>query len=153
MRCSAIILVGCVLVCAGPGLGGCSDDAQQTNDAGTNQNQQLCGDGVLQSAEECDDGAANSDTDPDACRTDCRHARCGDGVVDTAEALLNEHDTVWGSMVKQALKRKRPQFSESAHGYRNFSEMLKDAEKRGLLSMEKDRASGGYLITSAGHDV
>ena len=79
--------------------------------------------------------------------------RALDWVADTAEALLNEHDKVWGSMVKQTLKRKRPQFSESAHGYRNFSEMLKDAEKRGLLSMEKDRASGGYLITSAGHDV
>ena len=76
-----------------------------------------------------------------------------DWVVDTAEALLNEHDTVWGSMVKQTLKRKRPQFSESAHGYRNFSELLKDAEKRGLLSMEKDARSGGFRITGVGPDA
>ncbi len=76
-----------------------------------------------------------------------------DWVVDTAEALLNDHDTVWGSMIKQALKRKRPQFSESAHGYRNFSEMLQDAQKRGLLNMEKDKRSGGYLINGIGPDA
>jgi cysteine-rich repeat protein len=46
----------------------------------------LCGDGVVTpQCEQCDDGAANSDSAPDACRTDCRSARCGDGVVDTGE--------------------------------------------------------------------
>lgn len=45
-----------------------------------------CGDGELEGLEECDDGQANSDTAPDACRTDCRLARCGDGVADTGEA-------------------------------------------------------------------
>jgi cysteine-rich repeat protein len=46
-----------------------------------------CGDGTLNTAanEECDDGAANSDTTPDACRTDCLNASCGDGVIDTGE--------------------------------------------------------------------
>ena len=45
-----------------------------------------CGDGVLNDGEECDDGADNSDLDPDACRTDCTRPRCGDGVIDRAEA-------------------------------------------------------------------
>ena len=45
----------------------------------------ICGDGVVADTEACDDGAANSDTAPDACRTDCQPARCGDGVVDTGE--------------------------------------------------------------------
>lgn len=45
-----------------------------------------CGDGVLDADEACDDGAANSDADPDACRTDCLAAGCGDGVIDAAEA-------------------------------------------------------------------
>jgi len=46
-----------------------------------------CGDGVIDAAdgEHCDDGAANSDTEPGACRTDCRPARCGDEVVDPGE--------------------------------------------------------------------
>ncbi len=46
----------------------------------------LCGDGVVASrCELCDEGAANSDVAPDACRTDCRPARCGDGVIDGGE--------------------------------------------------------------------
>lgn len=45
-----------------------------------------CGDGELNAGEACDDGDANSDTDADACRTDCSLATCGDGVVDTDEA-------------------------------------------------------------------
>ena len=42
-----------------------------------------CGDGVRSRAEECDDGFFNSDTAPNACRTDCTSPVCGDGVVDT----------------------------------------------------------------------
>ncbi len=45
----------------------------------------VCGNGVIEAAEQCDDGANNSDTLPDACRTDCTLAHCGDGVVDTGE--------------------------------------------------------------------
>lgn len=45
-----------------------------------------CGDGRVDQGEGCDDGAANSDSAPDACRTDCQPARCGDGVVDEGEA-------------------------------------------------------------------
>ncbi len=44
-----------------------------------------CGDGSIDALEECDDGEANSNTAPDACRTDCTLARCGDGVVDSDE--------------------------------------------------------------------
>ena len=50
-------------------------------------------------------------------------------------------------MVKQALKRKRPQFNETAQGYRTFSDLLRDADKRGLLRIEKSQGSGGYRIT------
>jgi cysteine-rich repeat protein len=47
----------------------------------------VCGDGTRDPlCERCDDGALNSDTAPDACRTDCRPAQCGDGVVDAGEA-------------------------------------------------------------------
>ena len=65
--------------------GGCGDD-----DGGGNENENgngggVCGDGVVAPEEQCDQGAANSDTAPDACRTDCREAYCGDAVVDTAE--------------------------------------------------------------------
>ena len=45
-----------------------------------------CGNGVVENGEECDDGAANSDTDPDACRATCVNPACGDGVIDDGEA-------------------------------------------------------------------
>ena len=46
----------------------------------------ICGDGILTSPEEeCDDGSANSNTEPDACRVDCNLASCGDGTVDAGE--------------------------------------------------------------------
>ncbi len=46
----------------------------------------VCGDGEVDSPrEQCDDGGSNSDSTPDACRTACVDAFCGDGVVDTGE--------------------------------------------------------------------
>jgi cysteine-rich repeat protein len=54
-----------------------------------------CGDGIVDGGEECDEGAANSDTDPDACRTDCSAPRCGDGVVDSGETC-DDQNTVAG---------------------------------------------------------
>ena len=65
--------------------GACGDD-----DVGGNENENgngggVCGDGVVDPEEQCDQGAANSDVAADACRTDCREAYCGDAVVDTAE--------------------------------------------------------------------
>ncbi|QKK03141.1 MAG: NYN domain-containing protein [Pseudomonadota bacterium] len=70
-------------------------------------------------------------------------------VLETAEALFADRDAeekVWGSMVKQALKRRKPGFSESYHGFRNFSELLLEAEKQGLLDLKPDEKSGGYII-------
>lgn len=68
-------------------LPACGDDAGSGNDNELNNNQAglLCGNGTLEGAEECDDGLANSDTEPDACRTNCQLAHCGDGIVDDGE--------------------------------------------------------------------
>jgi len=62
---------------------GCGDDDEGTNN--NNQAHGVCGDGNQDPDEQCDDGAANSDVEPDACRTDCRLAYCGDGVTDSRE--------------------------------------------------------------------
>ena len=72
-------------------------------------------------------------------------------VLDTIEDLFQERgeeEMVWGSMVKQTLKRRRPGFSESYHGYRSFTELLKDAEDRDMVELEHDEKSGGYIIIS-----
>ena len=72
-----------------------------------------------------------------------------DLVVDVAEALIQERgDSVWGSMVKQTLKRRQPGFRESTYGFRAFSDLLEEAEARGQLQLEADEKSGGYLIRS-----
>jgi len=68
-------------------------------------------------------------------------------VMETAEALSAERgDPIWGSMVKQTLKRLRPGFNESYYGFRAFADLLEEAEDRGLLDLELDERSGGYLI-------
>ena len=68
-------------------------------------------------------------------------------LIETTEALSAERgDPVWGSMVKQTLKRRRPGFNESYYGFRAFADLLEEAEDRGLLELELDERSGGYLI-------
>jgi uncharacterized protein (TIGR00288 family) len=73
-----------------------------------------------------------------------------DLVMETVEALFKERgaqDKVWGSMVKQALKRRKPGFDETYHGFRTFGQLLEEAQSRGLLKIEPDEKSGGYIIT------
>ena len=72
-----------------------------------------------------------------------------DLVLQTAEAIYAERGDrakLWGSMIKQTLKRRRPGFNESAYGFRSFNDLLEEAQTRGLLSLELDERSGGYVI-------
>jgi uncharacterized protein (TIGR00288 family) len=72
-------------------------------------------------------------------------------VLDTVEALFSEREgNLWGSMIKQTLKRKKPNFDETFHGYATFSQLLEDAQKQGLLEIQRDDKSGGYQIHSFG---
>lgn len=83
--------------------------------------------------------------------SDARKERALEWVTRTAEALIHDRgDRVWGSMIKQTLKRKRPNFSESFHGYRSFNELLEDAQARDLLVLQKDDLSGGYIVLRLG---
>jgi uncharacterized protein (TIGR00288 family) len=72
-----------------------------------------------------------------------------DMAVSTFEALLSERggdEKIWGSMIKQALKRRNPGFNESYHGFRSFNSLLEEAHSRGLLNLERDEKSGGYIV-------
>lgn len=74
-------------------------------------------------------------------------------VAATLEALEDERgedDKIWGSAIKQALKRRNPGFNERAHGFRSFNDLLKAAEKQGILVLEADEKSGGFIVRSAG---
>jgi len=86
----------CVVGCVGL-VSACGDDDGNQNSQNNNNGNQagVCGDGTLNIGEECDDGAANSDSAADACRTACRFAYCGDGVVDTGE-MCDDGNTTGG---------------------------------------------------------
>ena len=75
-----------------------------------------------------------------------------DLVIETLQALIAERgegERIWGSMIKQALKRRNPGFNESYYGFKAFSDLLEEAEKRKLIALERDEKSGGYLIRPA----
>ena len=72
-----------------------------------------------------------------------------DLVLETVEALVAERgagEPIWGSMVKQALKRRQPGFSESYYGFKSFSDLLEEAQARRLLELQRDEKSGGYIL-------
>ena len=78
-----------------------------------------------------------------------------DLVMETVEALFAERgaeEKIWGSMVKQALKRRQPGFNESYYGFRSFGKLLDEAESRELLTLEPDEKSGGVIIRSFNPD-
>lgn len=70
-------------------------------------------------------------------------------VAETLDALKDERDAddaIWGSMIKQALKRRNPGFNERAFGFRSFNDLLLEAQQRGLLKLDADEKSGGYIV-------
>jgi uncharacterized protein (TIGR00288 family) len=74
-----------------------------------------------------------------------------DLIVETYEALVEERgegEKIWGSMIKQTLKRRKPGFSESYYGFRSFGQMLEEAAARGILELEPEEKSGGFIIKS-----
>ena len=78
-----------------------------------------------------------------------------DLVLETIDDMIDERgpeETLWGSMVKQAIKRRKPGFSESYYGYRSFNHLLEELEDKGLIDLERDEKSGGYTIRSFAPD-
>jgi len=81
-----------------------------------------------------------------------RRQEAMDLVIGTIEALIAERgdeEKIWGSMVKQALRRRKPGFNETFYGFRSFNELLEDAARHGLLMLERDDKSGGYRVRLA----
>ena len=78
-----------------------------------------------------------------------------DLIIETADAMHSERGEegiLWGSMIKQALKRRRPEFNESYYGVRSFNKLLEEAQSRGQLDLELDERSGGYIIRRIAHE-
>jgi uncharacterized LabA/DUF88 family protein len=76
---------------------------------------------------------------------------CFELLADSVLALQRENkEVLWGSMVKETMKRKKPSFNESYYGFRTFSHLLEDAQRRGIVTLRKDQKSGSYVIEDLG---
>jgi uncharacterized LabA/DUF88 family protein len=72
-------------------------------------------------------------------------------AVETFEALYSERGDsgkIWASVLKEAIKRRKPDFSESYYGFRAFGNLLEEAQARGLLEFGRDEKSGAYVYRS-----
>jgi uncharacterized protein (TIGR00288 family) len=71
------------------------------------------------------------------------------GTLEALNAERGAEEKIWGSMVKQALKRRNPGFNESYYGFRAFSDLLEEAQTKKLVTLERDEKSGGYIVRPA----
>ncbi len=97
------------------------------------------------------DAAAAAPVRDPASPGDGKQQEAIDLVLETVDALVGERgedETIWGSMVKQALKRRSPGFNERYYGFRSFNDLLEEARSRHLLELERDDKSGGYIVRS-----
>lgn len=75
-------------------------------------------------------------------------------LIDSLLALRRENkEVLWSSMIKDTIKRKKPSFNETYHGYRTFSKLLEDAQAQGLLELDTDPRSGTYVVTRFGEEL
>ncbi len=75
-------------------------------------------------------------------------------VAETFDALLETRGEgkIWGSMIKQTLKRRKPGFNETYYGFRSFNELLEAAGEEGLFELQRDERSGGFIISNSNGD-
>ncbi len=100
--------------------------------------------------------AAKSAPEPEEIEGEDKAQQVVDLVLETFEALVAERgegEKIWGSMIKQALKRRKPGFSESYYGFKSFTDVLEEAKARGLLDLVHDEKSGGYLVRAVSQRV
>jgi len=83
-------------------------------------------------------------------------AQAFDLLTSTLDALVaerGEDEKIWGSMIKQTLKRRHPGFNESYYGFKSFNDLLEEAAIRGLLHLTRDEKSGGYIVRGSAHEA
>jgi len=72
-------------------------------------------------------------------------------LVDSVLALQRENkEVLWGSMVKETMKRKKPSFNETYYGFRTFSHLLEEAQRKGIVQLRRDQKSGSYIVEDLG---
>lgn len=87
---------------------------------------------------------------------DARKTRAVEMVVETFEALMAERGDsgkIWASALKDALKRRKPDFNESYYGFRAFGNLLEEAQSRGFLEVGREEKSGTYVYRDGSGDA
>ncbi len=74
-------------------------------------------------------------------------------TLDALVAERGEDEKIWGSMIKQTLKRRHPGFNESYYGFKSFNDLLEEAAIRGLLDLKRDEKSGGYIVRGVANEA
>lgn len=75
-------------------------------------------------------------------------------LMEACTALRRENkDVLWASMIKETMKRKKPSFNETYHGFNTFSALLEDAQKQGLVELERDAKRGTYIVVRFGEEL
>ena len=67
-------------------------------------------------------------------------------VIEIVQSLERDYDTVWGSMVKQTIRRVYPSFNETYYGAGSFADLLEQIQKEGRIDLEFDEARGNYVV-------
>ena len=68
-------------------------------------------------------------------------------VVEIIRSLYADYDPLWGSLVKQTVRRVNPGFQESHYGYRTFAALLEDLEERGYIELDHDQTRGNFKVS------
>ena len=69
-----------------------------------------------------------------------------DLVMQVLKSLDQDYDALWGSMLKQAIRRVHPGFNEGYYGFENFSDLLEDLKAKNLIELEWDKSRGNYKV-------
>jgi uncharacterized protein (TIGR00288 family) len=79
-------------------------------------------------------------------KADSKENEAVDRLVEIVRSLATEYAPLWGSLVKQTIKRVYPGFNEGYYGYKAFSDLLEAAESEGLVTLEYDESRGNYKV-------
>jgi hypothetical protein len=69
-----------------------------------------------------------------------------DRLLEVLESLEQDYDPIWGSLLKQTIRRVYPGFNEGYYGYSSFSDMIEDIADQGLIDLDYDETRGNYEI-------
>ncbi|MGF6547957.1 uncharacterized LabA/DUF88 family protein [Paraburkholderia youngii] len=109
-----------------------------------------------QSAQQAAKRAADEEKAPPKEDLEKRRSKAVEIAVQTFDALASERGDsgkIWASVLKNAIKRRKPDFNETYYGFRAFGNLLEEAQARGLLEFGRDEKSGAYVYRSTAVNV